>query len=129
MEDNAGKIQLSLTDVLKAKVTPTKRSVARIKKKEDFCEILSSLKYCNDRAYVMKADIAVDFTTYEEPFYTCIDNLMEMAFPKKKLQLINWWVYDKWYHPEGVLEIVEEDSGREIPTDTPEDLWDFLQTL
>jgi hypothetical protein len=127
--EESKKIKQTIDQVLKASVSTVKRTVLKQKRKEEFCEMLALLKYINDRAIVMKNDIGVDFTEFEEPFFTSIETLMKRAFTKKQLTIINWWLYDKWYHPEGTLVLTEETTGREIPTDTPEELYEFIQTI
>ena len=131
MSDKKDSIKKNLEDILKVspKVKSIKRTPQKIKRKEQFCEMLDALKYVNDRAISMKTEIGVDFILYEEPFFAIIEPLIELSFSKKQQALINWWVYDKWTHPEGVLILTDQDSGEEIPTDTPEELYELLQTI
>lgn len=131
MSDRKDSIKKDLEDILKVspKVRSVKRTPQKIKRKEQFCEMLDALKYVNDRAVSMKTEIGVDFILYEEPFFAIIEPLIELAFSKKQQALINWWVYDKFTHPEGVLILTDQDSGEEIPTDTPEELYELLQII
>jgi hypothetical protein len=91
--------------------------------------MLNAFKYVNDRAVLMKTEIGVDFILYEDPFFTIIESLLEIAYNKKQQALINWWIYEKWDHPEGVLILTNQDTGEEIPTDTAEELYELLQII
>lgn len=131
MNDKKDSIKQSLEDALKvsSKIKSTKRTPQKIKQKEQFCEMLEAFKYVNDRAVLMKTEIGVDFILYEDPFFTIIESLLEIAYNKKQQALINWWIYEKWDHPEGVLILINQDTGEEIPTDTAEELYELLQII
>lgn len=128
MENNLKK---DLKDVLKIKgdikrARPVKKQI----KKEAFIRFIENYKFANDRALLLKTDFQVDFVNFEEPFVQAIESLLQLHFSKEKCQLIEWWLYDKWNQPDGgVLQLQNNETGEEIPTDSPEELWDLLQTL
>ena len=43
--------------------------------------------------------------------------------------MINWWLYDKFLPSGDVLILNDNETHEEIPTETPEDIWDLLQEL
>ena len=43
--------------------------------------------------------------------------------------MINCWLYDKFLPSGDVLVLNDNDTHKEIPTETPEDIWDLLQEL
>ena len=123
-------IKKDLKDVLKIKGTVTRqRPVKGLLKKEAFCRFIENYKYANDRTLVMKMDHGIDFVNFEEPFVQAIEALLELHFNKGQKQLIEWWLYEKWSQSDGVLQLNNTKTDEEIPTDTPEDLWNLLQTL
>lgn len=124
-------IKKDLKDILKIKGAVTReRPVKGLIKKETFCRFIENYKYANDRALLMKNDFQVDFVHFEEPFVQAIEALIHLHFNKEQSQLIEWWLYEKWNHPnEEVLQLQHTKTGEEIPTDTPEDLWKLLQDL
>ena len=131
MSDKKDSIKKNLKDILKvsSKIKPLKRTPQKIKQKEQFCEMLNAFKYVNDRTTLMKVEIGVDFILYEDPFFSNIEPLFELAYNKKQQALINWWIYEKWDHPSGILILVNQETGEEIPTDTAEELYELLQTI
>ena len=43
--------------------------------------------------------------------------------------MINWWLYDKFLPSGDVLILNDNETDEEIPTETPEDIWNLLQEL
>jgi uncharacterized protein YvpB len=124
-------IRQDLKDILKIKGKVTKeRPVKGLIKKEAFTRFIQNYKYANDRALMLKMEHAIDFVNFEEPFVQSIEALLELHFNKNQLQILHWWLYDKWNTgDESVLQLNDTETGDEIPSDTPDELWDLLQTL
>ena len=124
-------IRQDLKDILKIKGKITKeRPVKGLVKKEAFTRFIQNYKYANDRALMLKMEHAIDFVNYEEPFIQSIEALLELQFNKNQLQILHWWLYDKWNTgDESVLQLNNTETGDEIPSDTPEELWDLVQSL
>ena len=123
-------LKKDLKNILKIKGAVTKqRPVKGLIKKEAFCRFIDNYKFANDRTLLLKTDFAVDFVNFEEAFVQSIEALLEVSFNKSQVQIIQWWLYDKWSAGDEVLQLNNVESGDEIPSDTPEELWFLLQTL
>ena len=123
-------LKKDLKDILKIKGSVTRqRPVKGLLKKETFIRFIDNYKYANDRTLILKMEHAIDFVNFEEPFVQAIEALLELHFNKNQKQLIEWWLYEKWNQSDGVLQLNNTETDEEIPTDTPEDLWNLLQTL
>jgi len=124
-------LKKDLKDILKIKGTVTRmRPVKGLIKKEAFVRFIQNYKYANDRALMLKMEHAVDFVNFEEPFVQAIEALLELHFNKNQKQIIEWWLYEKWNTgDESILQLNNTETGEEIPSDTPEELWDLIQTL
>lgn len=124
-------LKKDLKDILKIKGTVTRmRPVKGLIKKEAFVRFIQNYKYANDRALMLKMEHAVDFVNFEEPFVQAIEALLELYFNKNQKQIIEWWLYEKWNTgDESILQLNNTETGEEIPSDTPEELWDLIQTL
>jgi len=124
-------IRQDLKDILKIKGNITKeRPVKGLVKKEAFTRFIQNYKYANDRALMLKMEHAVDFVNFEEPFVQSIEALLELQFNKNQLQILHWWLYDKWNTgDESILQLNNTENGDIIPSDTPEELWDLIQSL
>ena len=123
-------LKKDLKNILKIKGAVTKqRPVKGLIKKEAFCRFIDNYKFANDRTLLLKTDFAVDFVNFEEAFVQSIEALLEASFNKSQVQIIQWWLYDKWSAGDEVLQLNNVESGDEIPSDTPEELWDLVQSL
>lgn len=123
-------LKKDLKNILKIKGAITKqRPVKGLIKKEAFCRFIENYKFANDRTLLLKMDFAVDFVNFEEAFVQSIEALLEASFNKSQVQIIHWWLYDKWNAGDEVLQLNNVETGDEIPSDTAEELWDLVQSL
>ena len=124
-------LKKDLKNILKIKGNVTRsRPVKGQIKKEYFCRFIENYKFANDRALMLKTDYQVDFVHFEEPFVQAIESLLKLQFNKNQIQLIEWWLYEKFSHQDGtVLQLNNTETEEEIPSDTAEELWFLLQTL
>ena len=124
-------LKKDLKDILKIKGAVTKqRPVKGLIKKEAFIRFINNYKYANDRTLILKLEHAIDFVNFEEPFIQAIEALLELHFNKNQKQILEWWLYEKWNQPNGdVLQLENTETGEELPTDTPEQLWDLILVL
>tara|TARA_R110000744_G_scaffold108714_1_gene205763 strand:+ start:68 stop:460 length:393 start_codon:yes stop_codon:yes gene_type:complete len=124
-------LKKDLKNILKIKGNVTRsRPVKRQIKKEYFCNFIENYRFANDRALMLKTDFQVDFVHFEEPFVQAIEALLKLHFNKNQIQLVEWWLYEKWNQSDGsVLQLNNSETEEEILSDTPEELWNLLQTL
>ena len=121
-----------LKAILKIKGTVTRqRPVKGLIKKEAFIRFIENYRYSNERTLLLKAEHAIDFVNFEEPFVQSIEALLELHFNKNQIQIIHWWLYEKWNtgNADEVLQLNNTETGEELPSDTPEELWDLIQSL
>jgi hypothetical protein len=52
---------------------------------------------------------------------------MKLHFNDKQRSMINWWLYDKFLPSGDILILNDNETNEEIPTETPEDIWELLQ--
>ena len=124
------KIKKYIDEILNTKSSLiAKRPVKQDKLKQLFCNVLNELQFVNARAVGMKHDFNIDFTEYDDPFFRAISALMKLHFTEKQRSMINWWLYDKFLPSGDVLILNDNETQEEIPTETPEDIWDLLQEL
>ena len=124
-------LKKDLKDILKIKGKVTKeRPVKGLVKKEAFIRFIENYKYSNDRTLILKSEHQIDFVNFEEPFVQAIEALLTLCFNKNQKQIIEWWLYEKWNQTDGsVLQLNNIETDEELPSDTPEELWDLVQSL
>ena len=127
-KENVKKIKKYIDEILNTKSSLTaKRPVKQDKLRKLFCDVLNELSFVNARAVGMKHDYNIDFTEYDDPFYVAIENLFKLHYTSEQRNIINWWLYDKFLPSGEILVLTDKESGEEILTDTPEDIWDLIQ--
>ena len=124
-------LKKDLKEILKIKGKITKeRPVKGLIKKEAFIRFIENYKYANDRALMLKSEHQIDFVNFEEPFVQAIEALLQLHFNRNQKQIIEWWLYEKWNQIDGsVLQLNNTETDEELPSDTPEELWELVQTL
>tara|TARA_Y100001973_G_C5175570_1_gene321684 strand:+ start:1257 stop:1685 length:429 start_codon:yes stop_codon:yes gene_type:complete len=129
-KEKVKKIKKYIDEVLNTKSSlSAKRPVKQDKLKKLFCDALNELNFINARAIGMKHDYNIDFTEYDDPFFKIISNLFKLHFTDKQRSMINWWLYDKFLPSGDVLILNDSETEEVIPTETPEDIWDLLQSI
>ena len=127
-KDDIKKIQKTIDDILGIESgLAKKRPTVKAKKREHFNIILSNLAHVNARSMGLKHDYKVDFIEYDDPFFNIVESLMALHFNKAQKSLIEWWLYDKFLPTGEMLILKDQDTGEEIPTDTPDELWILVQ--
>ena len=129
-KENVKKIKKYIDEVLNTKNNLTaKRPVKQDKLRQLFCTALNEIQFINARAVGMKHDYNIVFTEYDDPFFKAISSLMQLHFTEKQRSMINWWLYDKFLPSGDILVLNDNDTHEEIPTETPEDIWELLQQI
>ena len=127
-KDKIKKIQKSIEDILGAKSGIAKKHPSiKDKKRELFNTILNNLSHVNSRSLGIKHDYKIDFIEYDDPFFNIIEALIELHFNKNQKSLIEWYLYDKFLPTGEMLILNDADTGKEIPTETPNDIWELIQ--
>ena len=127
-KENVEKIKSYIDDILGATSSlreklPSKKSHER----ELFCETLQNLQFVNVRTIGMKHDYKVNMMDYDDPFYIALENMFQLHYTQEQRNLINWWLYDKFLPTGEILILTDKVTEEEIPSDTPEEIWDLIQ--
>ena len=127
-EESVKKIQKSINDILGIKSgLIKKRPSVKEKRRELFNTVLTGLAQVNGRSLGLKHDYHIDFIEYDEPFFNVIESLLDLQFNRQQKSIIEWYLYDKILPTGEVLILTNKDTGEEIPTETPDDIWDLVQ--
>ncbi len=94
--------------------------------RERFVKIIQSLEEIEVRGMILGNELQLDFTSYDEKFYSVIDNLFYLHFGKEACELIFFYIYER-LNPDGTANDVEDLEGNIIPLSSPEDLWELVK--
>ena len=103
-----------------------------LSEKEIFIDIISLLDDCFERSSSLEQH-SLNISSYEEPFYIMIENLLHLKYGEWKTDVILWWVYNR-YNEEGEVVPIKlndhvEDKKEEVLVETAEQLWEFLKRI
>lgn len=89
---------------------------------------MKQLRQIEERRDFMAEEIGMDMTTYEDQFFSVIENLMKMHFSKEQLALIQMYLYqlvpDKEW--DGTITIEKNKKEEVVDFKTPEDVWSVI---
>tara|TARA_B100000424_G_scaffold22540_1_gene16059 strand:- start:499 stop:912 length:414 start_codon:yes stop_codon:yes gene_type:complete len=127
-KEEINKIQKSIEEILGTESGLSKKRPSVLdKKREHFNIILNGLAHINARSLGLKHDYRVDFIEYDDIFFNVIESLLKLYFNKDQRALINWYLYEKFLPNGDVLILNDSQNGNEIPTETPDDIWELIQ--
>jgi len=96
--------------------------------RERFEKIIQTLEEIEVRGMILGNDLKLDFTEYDEKFYSVIDSLFHMHFGKEGAEVIFFYLYER-INPDGSPNGIMNDEGEVIELTSPTDLWYLLKAL
>jgi hypothetical protein len=124
---HADGIKRSIEDII-----GTDTSIKVKKKSEDdfqrekFIKIITLLEETEVRGVLLGNDLQLDFSSYDEKFYTVIDNLLLMLFGKEACELIFFYLYDR-INPDGTINELIDADDKVIVLTSPNELWELVK--
>ena len=107
-------------------------SFRKVKKNQEdqkritFCKIIDNIIIAEERSIMLDEGHNMDMNKYNQIFFDIITDFFSFNFNKKQINLINFYLYDR-YSPDGsVLDLVD-DNNSIVPLETSADLWHLLQ--
>ena len=126
MEKGLVEIQAAVNELLDVKCLIRKKKKNQVdKKKELFISIISSIEQIINRQNLMYAELNLDLTNYDESFLDIIDALIFLHFGKDGAELISYYLWDR-LDPEGQINTLTDEDGKEIILENAQDLWNLL---
>jgi hypothetical protein len=126
MEKDFKQIQLGVDSILGTKtLIRRKRKSNSDKKREMFYNLMNSIEELNVRQNLMYADLNLDFSNYDEKFFTVIDALLFMHFGKDCMEVISFYLYER-VNADGTLNAILDEEDQEIILNNPYELWNLL---
>ena len=101
--------------------------------KEIFLDIVLTVDECWKRTRHMEEEMEMGMSSYEEPFYIMIENLLFIKYGEWKTDIVLWWVYNRYDEEGNVVAIKLNDHDNEteenVIVETTEQLWEFLKRV
>jgi hypothetical protein len=126
MEKEYKQVQLAVDEILGTKtLIRRKRKSVIDKKRELFFNVIVMMEEIFVRQNIVYADLNLDFTNYDEKFFTIIDMLLYMNFGKDCMELIGFYLYDR-VNADGTMNPIIVNDKEEVILHNPTDLWNLM---
>ena len=126
-EQHADGIKKSIDEIIGVDTfLKRKKKTETDQQRERFIKIIQTLEEIEVRGMILGNDLQLDFSSYDDKFYSVIDNLFFLHFGKEACELIFFYIYER-LNPDGTANDVEDMDGNVIPLKTPEDLWELVK--
>ena len=126
MEKEYKQVQLGVDEILGTKtLIRRKRKSVLDKKRELFFNVIVMMEELFVRQNLVYADLNLDFTNYDEKFFTIIDMLLYMNFGKQCMELIAFYLYDR-VNADGTINALLVNDEEELFLNNPTDLWNLM---
>ena len=126
MEKEYKQVQLGVDSILGTKtLIRRKRKSVLDKKRELFFNVIVMMEELFVRQNLVYADLNLDFSNYDEKFFTIIDMLLYMNFGKQCMELIRFYLYDR-VNADGTINALLVNDEEELFLNNPTDLWNLM---
>jgi hypothetical protein len=126
MEKEYKQVQLGVDSILGTKtLIRRKRKSVLDKKRELFFNVILMMEELFVRQNLVYADLNLDFSNYDEKFFTIIDMLLYMNFGKQCMELIGFYLYDR-VNADGTINALIINDDEELFLNNPTDLWNLM---
>ena len=96
--------------------------------KEKFIKIIQTLDEIEVRSMIMGGDLGLDFTKYDDKFYSVIDGLLGLLYSKEACELIFFYLYERINEDGSANELIDE-NGDLVSLVSPTDLWYLVKLI
>jgi hypothetical protein len=100
--------------------------------KQIFLNLVNSLDKCWDRTQYLEEKIMLGISSYEEPLYQIIEDLIFVYYGEFKAGITLWWIFDRFDEKDDLLPVTVSIDGGEEKQEfikTSIQLWNFLNSF
>jgi hypothetical protein len=128
-DPHAEGIKKSIEDIIGADTSlRRKKKTDEDFQKEKFTKLIQTLDEIEVRSMIMGGDLGLDFTKYDDKFYSVIDGLLGLLYSKEACELIFFYLYERINEDGSTNELVDED-GNIVTLVSPTDLWYLVKII
>ncbi len=126
MEKEYKQVQFGVDEILGTKtLIRRKKKSFSDKKRELFFNVITTMEEMFVRQNLVYSDLNLDFSNYDEKFFSVIDMLLYMNFGKQCMELIAFYLYDR-INADGTVNGLIVNDKDEVILNSPTDLWNLM---
>ena len=116
-------IKKSVEDIIgSGTVLKRKKKTEEDLNRESFEKIILLMEEIQTRGVLLKADLGLDYSNYDEKFYEIIDRLFQMHFGREAAEVIFFYAYER-INPDGSVNELVDENDQTVTLTNPTDLW------
>lgn len=77
------------------------------------------------RENMMSIELQIDLSHHNDRFFNIIDKLINLKYGKEIAELVTFYLYER-INPDGSINGITDDKGREIVIKDIDDLWNLM---
>jgi len=105
---------------------PVEWNKSTVISKEDFVNYINLIQFLHKKESKLNKKFGVDISAFSKKYHVIIELLKMNLFTKSKLDLINWWLYERQLFVNAKPLRLYDENGNELDVDTPEKFYDIL---
>lgn len=126
---NSKDIQYSFTSLLGGEtIVRRQKRNAKNQKKTQFISIIKKYDEALLKSIMLQSQFQIDLSSYEDPFYSIIDEILILSYGPDIYQLIAFFFYER-LNEDGTENFLTNDNGDELYIRTPEQLYEVIEKL
>lgn len=90
-----------------------------------FIKIIEAIITAEERSVVLDEIHSLDMAKYNQVYFDIITYFLSYSFNKQQINLINFFLYDRYCADGSVLDLVDDEGGV-VPINSANDLWYLL---
>lgn len=91
-----------------------------------FVKIIDRIILAEERSVSIDESFNLNLDKYNQIFFDIIQDLLSYTFTKEQMNLLNFYMYDRYCADGTVLDLVDQD-GNVVPLENANDLWYVLK--
>lgn len=124
---HAENIQISVEKILGQKTTLRKvKKTAEEHQKAIFTRIITTMAIADERTLSLDSNFTIDLHKYNGMYEDIIDDLLALHFSKNQINLIYFFLYER-FTPDGQVLNLMDENNKKIKLDDTDDLWEIIK--
>lgn len=109
-----------------------KQTIEQPTDKQIFLNLINGLDKCWGRTQYLEEQIMLGISSYEEPLYQIIEDLIFLYYGEFKAGITLWWVFERFDGNGDLLPVtvsIDNEEEKQEFIKTPTQLWNFLNSF
>jgi len=122
MSDKVEEVKNTFEEILNVKTDIVTKNVSNNSDKNKFISVINDIEMIYTRSNILVKEFGMDMSSYENPMYRIIDNIIELTYGKKAKEIIHFYLFNRM-SPDGIPNMLVDSKGNKFTVENVETLW------